>query len=109
MQASLTPITACWRLNPPIAPQPLPVPRAPFYGTLALPKEEEEGPSWGLTLDQAIDLLVRQNLDLKAAARRALNDAGLTDVYDVGLCTICCERFFSHRRQHGVTGRQAVR
>ena len=47
-----------------------------------------------------------QNLDLKAAARRALNDAGVTDVYDVGLCTICCERFFSHRRQHGVTGRQ---
>jgi YfiH family protein len=48
-----------------------------------------------------------QNLDLKAAARRALNDAGVTDVNDVGLCTICSERFFSHRRQHGVTGRQA--
>jgi cobalt-zinc-cadmium efflux system outer membrane protein len=48
------------------APQPLPVPRAPFYGTLALPKEEEEGPSGGLTLDQAIDILARQNLDLRA-------------------------------------------
>ena len=24
MQASLTPTTACWRLNPPIAEQPLP-------------------------------------------------------------------------------------
>jgi cobalt-zinc-cadmium efflux system outer membrane protein len=49
-----------------IAPQPLPVPRAPFYGTLDLPKEEEEGPPTGLTLDQVIDMLVRQNLDLRA-------------------------------------------
>lgn len=48
-----------------------------------------------------------QNLDLKAAARRALNDAGVIDVHDVALCTICSERFFSHRRQHGLTGRQA--
>jgi len=46
---------------------PLPVPRAPFFGTLELPKhEEEEGPPDGLTLDQAIDLLVHHNLDLRA-------------------------------------------
>jgi cobalt-zinc-cadmium efflux system outer membrane protein len=49
-----------------VAPQPLPVPRAPFYGTLALPREEEEGPPSGLTLDQSIDILVHQNLDLRA-------------------------------------------
>jgi cobalt-zinc-cadmium efflux system outer membrane protein len=49
------------------AQQPRPVPRAPFFGTLELPKhEEEEGPLDGLTLDQAIDLLKRQNLDLLA-------------------------------------------
>lgn len=49
------------------APAPLLVPRAPLYGSLALPVgEEEEGPPNGLTLDQAIDFLIRNNLDLKA-------------------------------------------
>jgi outer membrane protein, heavy metal efflux system len=49
------------------APPPLRVPRAPLYGTLALPVgKEEEGPPDGLSLDQAIDLLIRNNLDLKA-------------------------------------------
>jgi len=49
------------------APQPIPVPRAPFYGTLELPKlEAEEGPADGLTLDQAIELLLRRNLELRA-------------------------------------------
>jgi polyphenol oxidase len=48
-----------------------------------------------------------RNLDLKAAARWALNQAGVSDVHDVGRCTICSTEFFSHRRDHGVTGRQA--
>src|SRR5271166_5013048 len=49
------------------APAPLPVPRAPLYGTLALPTEEEsEGPADGLTLDQAIELLVKNNFDLRS-------------------------------------------
>ena len=30
-----------------------------------------------------------------------------TAVHDTGLCTICDARFFSHRRDRGVTGRQA--
>jgi cobalt-zinc-cadmium efflux system outer membrane protein len=48
------------------APPPLPVPRAPLYGTLALPTEEgSEGPADGLALDGAIDLLIRNNLDLR--------------------------------------------
>jgi YfiH family protein len=48
-------------------------------------------------------------LDLKALARSALEQAGVAEVHDVGLCTICAERglFFSHRRDGGVTGRQA--
>ena len=38
-----------------------------LYGSLELPAHEtEEGPPEGLTLDQAIDLLKRQNLDLRA-------------------------------------------
>src|SRR5436190_19614 len=41
----------------------------PLYGTLDLPRgAEDEGPPDGLTLDQAIDRLVRENLDLKARA-----------------------------------------
>jgi cobalt-zinc-cadmium efflux system outer membrane protein len=49
------------------APQPSPLPSAPFYGTLELPKEEvDEGPPNGLTLDQAIGLLIERNLDLRA-------------------------------------------
>lgn len=48
-----------------------------------------------------------RNLDLKLIARRALERAGVAEVHDVGLCTICDERFFSHRRDGGVTGRQA--
>ena len=50
-----------------------------------------------------------RNLDLKAIARRQLEQAGVAAVHDVGLCTICSDPslFFSHRRDHGVTGRQA--
>jgi polyphenol oxidase len=50
-----------------------------------------------------------RNLDLGAVARRQLAAAGVDDVADVGLCTICSDpaMFFSHRRDHGVTGRQA--
>jgi copper oxidase (laccase) domain-containing protein len=53
------------------------------------------------------DVRQGRNLDLKAVARRALSDAGVNDVQDVGLCTICSTKFFSHRRDHGLTGRQA--
>jgi cobalt-zinc-cadmium efflux system outer membrane protein len=54
--------------NPTIGPrQPIPAPRPLLYGTLELPKTEgDEGPPNGLTLDQAVELLVRQNLDLRA-------------------------------------------
>lgn len=48
-------------------------------------------------------------IDLKAIAADRLRAAGVTEVHDVGLCTICSDRelFFSHRRDGGVTGRQA--
>ena len=50
-----------------------------------------------------------RNLDLKAIARQRLERAGVTAVHDVGLCTICADEalLFSHRRDRGVTGRQA--
>jgi polyphenol oxidase len=47
------------------------------------------------------------NVDLKAAAAQRLRAAGAVEVRDTGICTICDERFFSHRRDDGVTGRQA--
>ena len=47
-----------------------------------------------------------RNLDLAAVARAQLQAHGI-EVSDVELCTICDERFFSHRRDQGVTGRQA--
>ena len=47
-------------------------------------------------------------LDLRAVARRKLEAAGVDRIEDVGLCTSCREDlFFSHRRDSGVTGRQA--
>jgi YfiH family protein len=49
-----------------------------------------------------------RNLDLPAIARAKLHEAGAAEVHDVGLCTMCCfGLFFSHRAQHGITGRQA--
>jgi YfiH family protein len=50
-----------------------------------------------------------RNLDLKAIARGQLLAAGVSAVHDAGLCTICSppSLFFSHRRDNGVTGRQA--
>jgi copper oxidase (laccase) domain-containing protein len=50
-----------------------------------------------------------RNLDLKAIARVELQRAGVQTVHDVALCTICSDPslFYSHRRDHGITGRQA--
>jgi polyphenol oxidase len=48
-------------------------------------------------------------LDLWTAAERALRAAGCVQVDRVDLCTACSpERFFSHRRDEGLTGRQGV-
>jgi YfiH family protein len=48
------------------------------------------------------------NLDLTSIAAAQLSEAGVDAVYALGLCTICHpELFFSHRRDRGVTGRQA--
>jgi len=51
----------------------------------------------------------RGRIDLKAIARERLTAAGAAQVHDVGLCTICSDPslFFSHRRDGGITGRQA--
>lgn len=48
-----------------------------------------------------------RNLDLAALARDRLEAAGVVRVEDTELCTICDERFFSHRREGLEAGRQA--
>ena len=48
-----------------------------------------------------------RNLDLAAVARAQLHEAGVATVHDTEACTMCDARFFSHRRDGGVTGRQA--
>jgi len=48
-------------------------------------------------------------LDLWSAAERALRAAGCVRVDRVDVCTACNpDRFFSHRRDEGLTGRQGV-
>jgi hypothetical protein len=55
------------------------------------------------------DVHAGRNLDLKGVARHELQRAGVTAVSDIGICTICSppELLFSHRRDDGLTGRQA--
>ncbi len=49
-----------------------------------------------------------RRLDLLEVARRMLAEAGVQRVESAGLCTSCeAELFFSHRRDAGLTGRQA--
>ena len=55
------------------------------------------------------DLTSSRHLDLWTAAERALRGAGCVSVERMDLCTACNpERFFSHRRDDGITGRQGV-
>jgi YfiH family protein len=48
-----------------------------------------------------------RNIDLRAIARERLLGAGVAEVRDVDACTICDQRFFSHRREGMRAGRQA--
>ena len=50
-----------------------------------------------------------RHLDLKAIARHQLEQANVEEIHDIALCMICSESslFYSHRRDRGVTGRQA--
>lgn len=55
------------------------------------------------------DLTTGRMLDLRRVVERRLAAAGVSSVEHFDLCTMChAELFFSHRRDHGVTGRQGV-
>jgi polyphenol oxidase len=47
------------------------------------------------------------HIDLRAVAHERLLAAGAAEVLDIDACTICDERFFSHRREGARAGRQA--
>jgi hypothetical protein len=49
-----------------------------------------------------------RNIDLKAIARDKLLAVGVTEVWDIAMCTICDERFFSYRREGARAGRQGA-
>lgn len=49
----------------------------------------------------------RGHIDLKAIARDRLLAVGVSEVLDTHVCTICDERFFSHRREGANAGRNA--
>jgi len=48
----------------------------------------------------------RANIDLRALARERLSAAGVRVLAEADTCTICHERFFSHRREGQRAGRQ---
>jgi purine-nucleoside/S-methyl-5'-thioadenosine phosphorylase / adenosine deaminase len=54
------------------------------------------------------DVVQRRNLDLWTGAERVLREAGVETVERLDVCTACDYRFFSHRRDGPVTGRQGV-
>jgi len=62
----------------------------------------------GSEVFDAFQMPPARTIDLKAIARRKLEAGGVERIDDVGLCTSCRpDLFFSHRRDGGVTGRQA--
>ena len=55
------------------------------------------------------DVVRGRNLDLWRAVEHVLRTAGVESVERLDLCTSCNpDRFFSHRRDRGLTGRQGV-
>ncbi|HTU91839.1 MAG TPA: TolC family protein [Gemmataceae bacterium] len=64
--SSLTPGQA--NITPPSALAPAPLP-TPLYGVLEIPAIADQGPPDGLTLDQAIERLLRDNPDLRTRSK----------------------------------------
>ena len=50
------------------APQPQPVSptSTPFFGTLEIPSQDDDGPPDGVTLDRAIDITLERSMDLRS-------------------------------------------
>jgi YfiH family protein len=63
----------------------------------------EVGPAVAAALGQAVS--ARTLIDLRAIARARLHAAGVASISELGGCTICDQRFFSHRREGPAAGR----
>ena len=69
----------------------------------------EVGPEVHAALDERSKIghqHLRANIDLRAIARQRLLSVGVSEICEVRACTICDERFFSHRREGERAGRQ---
>ena len=84
MHASLAPITACWRLKPPIAPQPLPglaiVEDAPVTSLGALAERYERVVRESLEAFADGTLAAKPDAEARAALLAGLVDAGVLDL-----------------------------
>jgi polyphenol oxidase len=68
----------------------------------------EVGPEVLAEFDDLDHVADGRMLDLRAVISQRLERVGVTDVHHLDLCTSCHpDLFFSHRRDRGVTGRQA--
>ena len=81
----------------------------PCAGVCCYEVGEEVHAAFGASSDagSAADYRRGQNIDLRAIAAEKLLAAGVASVSHAESCTICDERFFSHRRQGKAAGRQA--
>jgi cobalt-zinc-cadmium efflux system outer membrane protein len=86
------------------APPALPISSFPLFGNLAIPSgPDEEGPPDGLTIDQAIDRLIRENLGLRAKAHEIPKSHA--DVLTAGLRANPLMFFDAQRVPYGSGGR----
>ena len=68
----------------------------------------EVGPEVVERFEELEGVATGRMLDLRMVARRRLSAGGVERIEDVDLCTSCrADLFFSHRRDRGLTGRQA--
>jgi YfiH family protein len=73
--------------------------------------EEVHGAFGGVPIDDRRDRRSASNgrlIELRAIAHERLLAAGVAHVQDVAACTICDERYFSHRREGVRAGRQGA-
>jgi cobalt-zinc-cadmium efflux system outer membrane protein len=85
-------------------PAAAPLGQAPVYGPLEVPAAaEDEGPADGLTLDQAVERLVRDNLDLRARFHEI--PKAQADILSASLRANPLLFFDAQRVPYGSTGR----
>lgn len=91
------------------APEAIGAAIGPGIGSCCYPVSDEVRERFAERFGESV--VVGDAVDLAGAARRALGSAGVADsaIRTIAACTSCdAERFFSHRRDGGRTGRQGA-